>query len=151
MVCFPQKYKSGLLIFYKLVICGSPFYPIFVQNDLTMASNTEKKQPTLAETPKPPYYAVIFSTTRTEGDNGYGEMAEKMAQLAATMPGYLGAESTRNEIGITVSYWKDLESIKNWKYQMEHVEARDLGREVWYQSYRLRIAKVERDYGFEKR
>jgi heme-degrading monooxygenase HmoA len=116
-----------------------------------MASNTENQQPALADTPKPPYYAVIFSTTRTEGDNGYGEMAEKMAQLAATMPGYLGAESARNEIGITVSYWKDLESIKNWKYQMEHVEARDLGREVWYQSYRLRIAKVERDYGFEKR
>lgn len=107
--------------------------------------------PALADTPPPPYYAVIFSTLRTEGDNGYGEMAEKMADLAATMPGYLGAESTRNEIGITVSYWKDLESIKNWKYQAEHVYARDMGREVWYQSYRLRVAKVERDYGFEKR
>lgn len=108
-------------------------------------------QPALADTPEPPYYAVIFSTLRTEGDKGYGEMAEKMAALAATMPGYLGVESTRNEIGITVSYWKDLESIKNWKYNTEHIIARDLGREVWYQSYRLRIARVERDYGFEKR
>ncbi|MCC6462481.1 MAG: antibiotic biosynthesis monooxygenase [Saprospiraceae bacterium] len=107
--------------------------------------------PALADTPPPPYYAVIFSTLRTEGDQGYGEMAEKMAALAATMPGYLGAESARDGVGITVSYWKDLESIKNWKYRVEHVVARDMGREIWYQSYRLRIALVERDYGFEKR
>lgn len=95
-----------------------------------------------------PYYAVIFSTIRTEGDNGYEAMAEKMAQLAATMPGYLGAESARSGIGITVSYWKDLESIRHWKYQSDHVMARDLGREQWYQCYRLRVAKVERAYGF---
>ena len=104
----------------------------------------------IAKTPRPPYYAVIFTTTRTEGDNGYGETAKQMAELAATMPGYLGAESARQDIGITVSYWKDLESIKNWKYQMEHTEARDKGREIWYASYRLRIALVERDYGFER-
>ena len=104
----------------------------------------------IAKTPRPPYYAVIFTTTRTEGDNGYETMAHKMAALAETMPGYLGAESARNDIGITVSYWKDLESIKNWKYQTDHVMARDMGRAVWYASYRLRIALVERDYGFEK-
>ncbi|MBN8682339.1 MAG: antibiotic biosynthesis monooxygenase [Chitinophagales bacterium] len=95
-----------------------------------------------------PYYAVIFSTIRTEGDNGYEAMAEKMANLAATMPGYLGAESARSDIGITVSYWKDLESIRHWKYQSDHVMARDLGREQWYKCYRLRVAKVERAYGF---
>lgn len=115
-----------------------------------MLLKDEKHLSPLADTFETPYYAVIFSTTRTEGDNGYGEMAEKMDQLAATMPGYLGVESTRNEIGITVSYWKDLESIKNWKYNLEHTMARDMGRETWYQSYRLRIAKVEKDYGFEK-
>ncbi len=108
-------------------------------------------QPALADTPEPPYYAVIFSTIRTDGDNGYEAMAEKMAALAATMPGYLGAESARNDIGITVSYWKDLDSIQHWKYQADHVMARDMGREIWYQSYRLRIARVERAYGFEKR
>ena len=107
--------------------------------------------PALADTPEPPYYAVIFSTIRTEGDNGYEAMAEKMAALAATMPGYLGVESARQEIGITVSYWKDLESIRHWKYHADHVMARDLGREKWYQSYRLRITRVERHYGFEKR
>ena len=95
-----------------------------------------------------PYYAVIFSSIRTEGDNGYEAMAEKMANLAATMPGYLGAESARSGIGITVSYWKDLESIRHWKYQSDHVLARDLGREQWYKCYRLRVAKVERAYGF---
>lgn len=104
----------------------------------------------IAKTPRPPYYAVIFTTTRTEGNNGYEEMAEKMSALAATMPGYLGAESARNDIGITVSYWKDLDSIKHWKYQTDHAMARDLGREKWYATYRLRIALVERDYGFER-
>jgi heme-degrading monooxygenase HmoA len=104
----------------------------------------------IAKTPRPPYYAVIFTSTRTEGENNYGKTAQRMAELAATMPGYLGAESARDTVGITVSYWKDLESIKNWKYQMEHAEARDNGREIWYSAYRLRIALVERDYGFER-
>lgn len=104
----------------------------------------------IAKTPRPPYYAVIFTSTRTEGENDYGKTAQRMAELAAIMPGYLGAESARQEVGITVSYWKDLESIKNWKYQIEHTEARDKGREIWYASYRLRIALVERDYGFER-
>ena len=103
----------------------------------------------LADLPELPYYAVIFSSVRTEGDHGYGAMADKMVALAATMPGYLGVESARSEVGITVSYWKDLESIRLWKYQADHVMARDLGREKWYESYRLRIAKVERHYGFE--
>jgi heme-degrading monooxygenase HmoA len=105
----------------------------------------------LAATPTTPYYAVIFSSIRTDGDHAaYAAMAEKMAALAATMPGYLGAESAREALGITVSYWQDLESIRQWKYQTDHVVARDLGRENWYQAYRLRIAKVERDYGFER-
>ena len=69
----------------------------------------------LASTPKPPYYAVIFTSIRTEGDNGYGETATRMAKLAERQPGYLGEDSARSEIGITVSYWADLESIKNWK------------------------------------
>ncbi len=114
------------------------------------ATNANAPLPALADTPEPPYYAVIFSTIRTEGDNGYEDMAEKMAALAATMPGYLGVESARKEIGITVSYWKDPESIRHWKYQADHVMARDKGREKWYRSYRLRVAKVERQYGFEK-
>ena len=104
----------------------------------------------IAKTPRPPYYAVIFTSIRTEGENDYGKTANHMVELAATMPGFLGVESAREDVGITVSYWKDLESIKNWKYQTDHVLARDKGREMWYAAYRLRIALVERDYGFEK-
>ena len=105
--------------------------------------------PILAKTPKPPYYAVIFTTIRTEGDQGYAEMALKMAKLAASMPGYLGADSARDGIGITVSYWQDEESILNWKMQTDHIAARDLGRKEWYLAYELRVARVERAYGFE--
>ncbi|WP_086481944.1 antibiotic biosynthesis monooxygenase family protein [Oceanospirillum sanctuarii] len=101
----------------------------------------------LANTPKPPYYAVIFTSIRTEGDNGYGETANRMAELAEQQPGYLGAESAREEVGITVSYWTDLESIKNWKANTEHLEAQKTGRKLWYESFKVRISKVERDYG----
>ena len=103
-----------------------------------------------AQTPPPPYYAVIFTTARTEGDNGYSEMAQHMEELAKLQPGYLGIESAREETGITVSYWKDLESIRHWKMNMDHVEARKLGKEKWYAEYKLRVCLVERDYGWEK-
>ncbi|WP_421841547.1 antibiotic biosynthesis monooxygenase family protein [Marinobacter algicola] len=101
----------------------------------------------IANTPKPPYYAVIFSSHRTEGDNGYGEMAARMAELAAQQPGYLGMESAREGLGITVSYWESLEAIRNWKQNAEHQEAQRLGHQQWYSSFRVRIAKVEREYG----
>lgn len=101
----------------------------------------------IASTPAPPYYAVIFTTLRTEGDNGYAEMANRMEDLAKTQPGFLGIESARNETGITVSYWKDEASIRNWKMNSEHLFAQKMGREKWYASFMLRVAKVERSYG----
>ncbi len=100
----------------------------------------------IAKTPKPPYYAVIFSSIRTDVDDGYADTAIKMVELAQEQDGFLGVESARNEIGITVSYWRDLESIKQWKEHSEHKLARAKGREVWYTNYKTRIAKVERDY-----
>ena len=99
-----------------------------------------------AITPKPPYYAVIFTSTRTEGDNDYGEMANRMLELAVQQAGFLGVESAREEIGITVSYWSDLKSIKNWKANSEHLEAQKTGRKLWYESFKVRISKVEIDY-----
>ena len=102
----------------------------------------------IAETPAPPYYAVVFTSVRTGVDESYGEMAAAMAGLAARQPGYLGAESAREEVGITVSYWRDLDSIAAWKRVVDHMEAQRLGRERWYSAYRVRIALVERDYGF---
>lgn len=104
----------------------------------------------IANTPEPPYYAVIFTSIRTEGDNGYENMADKMIELAKQQNGYLGVESARNELGITVSYWKDIESIKKWKEHSEHKIARDYGREIWYKSFKTRIALVETDYDFQK-
>lgn len=105
-----------------------------------------------AKLPEPPYYAVIFSTLRTDGDNGYAEMAEAMEILAKEQPGYLGIESAREPggLGITVAYWKDEASIKAWRDNVDHAAARKLGREKWYKCYELRVAKVERTYGFEK-
>lgn len=101
----------------------------------------------IAQTPEPPYYAAIFTSVRTEGDHGYAEMANKMNELAARQPGFLGVESAREELGITVSYWVDLDSIKAWKADLEHSEAQALGHRKWYSSFQVRICKVERDYG----
>lgn len=104
----------------------------------------------IATTPQPPYYAVIFTSTRTELDEGYTEMAERMMELAQQQDGFLGAESARNSLGITVSYWKDLESIKKWKSQSEHQLAQKKGHRLWYSSFKTRIARVERDYEWSK-
>lgn len=104
----------------------------------------------IAKTPKPPYYAVIFSSVRTEEDNGYAAMSDRMVELAKQQDGFIGVESAREELGITVSYWRDLDSIRKWKENAEHTVAREKGRRDWYQSFKTRIAKVERDYEFEK-
>ncbi len=99
-----------------------------------------------AKTPTPPYYAVIFTSKRTEGDQGYGKMSDHIVELAKKQAGFLGFESARNEIGITVSYWKDLESIKAWSENEGHMEAKGLGKSRWYEDYRIRICKVEKEY-----
>lgn len=99
---------------------------------------------------KVPYYAVIFSTITEDNIEGYIATAERMEELAKLQKGYLGIESARNEIGITVSYWQTLEDIVAWKNNVEHTEARNLGREKWYKQYQLRVCKVEREYGFKK-
>lgn len=102
----------------------------------------------IASTPKPPYYAVIFTSIKISEDQGYEKMAEKMWNLTQNQPGFLGAESARNDLGITVSYWMDLESIKNWKQNTEHLVAQKWGKDVWYKNYKVRICLVERDYEF---
>jgi len=103
----------------------------------------------LATTPEPPYYAVIFTSRRTDADTGYAKMADRMVELAQTMPGFLGVESTRGAdgVGITVSYWKSEDDIKHWKQNVEHAHAQGLGKSTWYSDYIVRVAKVERAYG----
>lgn len=103
----------------------------------------------IATTPRPPYYVVIFTSLRTEGDHGYGHMAERMIELAAQQPGFLGVETARTPdgLGITVSYWSSEEAIAAWKAHADHEIAQETGRRVWYSDYYLRVARVERDYG----
>ena len=102
----------------------------------------------IAKTPKPPYYVVIFTSTLTEDVKQYSKTAERMLELASQQEGFLGVESARNELGITVSYWRDLEAIKIWKENSEHLIARKKGKTKWYKTFKTRIAKVERDYEF---
>lgn len=104
----------------------------------------------IARTPAPPYYAVIFTSTLTAAREGYEEMAALMVELAARQPGFLGVETARDGLGITVSYWRDLESIAGWKAQTDHQVAQRRGRTTWYQDFKLRIARVERDYRFQR-
>lgn len=103
--------------------------------------------PDLAETPDPPYTAVIFTSLRTDGDEAeYARTSEAMEQLAAEQPGYLGLESAREQLGITVSYWRTADDARAWKRVAEHRTAQQRGREQWYRAYRIRVATVERDY-----
>ena len=92
---------------------------------------------------KPPYYAVIFTTKASAENEGYEGMAARMLELAQQQDGFIAFESAKQEIGITVSYWRDLESIKQWRNHVEHREAQRLGRELWYDSFELHIARVE--------
>ncbi|MBX2810175.1 MAG: antibiotic biosynthesis monooxygenase [Myxococcales bacterium] len=100
----------------------------------------------IATTPKPPYYAVIFTATQTDDLDGYAKVSERMVLLAKQQIGFLGWESARDEIGISVSYWSDLQAIKAWKQQSEHLEAQATGKARWYRNYTVRIAKVEKAY-----
>jgi heme-degrading monooxygenase HmoA len=102
-----------------------------------------------ATTPKPPYYAVIFTSQRTEGEQGYGGMADRMVELAAAQPGFLGVESARGAdgLGVTVSYWESTQAIVDWKANAEHRIAQETGKTQWYEDYQVRVAKVERAYG----
>jgi heme-degrading monooxygenase HmoA len=97
-----------------------------------------------------PYFAVIFTSTQSATE-GYAEMAQEMADLASTQPGYLGMDSAKNEVGITVSYWESLEAIKSWKLHSEHLLAQKLGKSQWYDWYKIRICKVQHEYEFDSK
>lgn len=101
-----------------------------------------------AKLPSPPYFAVIFSSRRTDGDNGYSQTADRMVALAADQPGFLGVESVRGAdgFGITVSYWESVEAISRWRAHAEHRLAQENGKAAWYEHYEIRIARVERAY-----
>lgn len=98
---------------------------------------------------KPPYYAVIFTSVRTQVDEGYADMADAMMDLAARQPGFLGVEHARETVGITISYWSSLGAIADWKAQADHQLAQKLGKEKWYAQYTIRVCRVERAYDFD--
>lgn len=105
----------------------------------------------ISKTPKAPYYAVIFTSVRTEGDNGYSDLAQRMAELSSQQEGFLGMEHARdNESGITICYWDSLESIAKWRENAEHKLAQQKGYETFYKAFATRICKVERDNLFFK-
>ena len=97
-----------------------------------------------------PYYAVIFTNMRADGDFGYAQMAEKMEAMAKQQPGYLGFESARSGLGIAVSYWESLNAISQWKANLDHQVAQQKGISEWYSWYKVRICRVEREYEFKK-
>ena len=118
-----------------------------------MERRAENNCPTAHKAPAAPYYAVIFSSTLSDNAEGYGAMAARMVELAREQEGFIDVESaarTSEGFGITVSYWRDLESIRRWKNVSEHAAAQRMGRDAFYKNYRLRVARVEREYGFER-
>lgn len=120
-------------------------------NIATTTGPISEEDALIARTPNPPYYAVIFSSVRTDDaatNEDYAKTAGRMVELAAQQEGFLGAESAREDVGVTVSYWRDTKSIKNWKSNCEHLVAQDKGKKQWYSAYKTRVCKVERDYGF---
>jgi heme-degrading monooxygenase HmoA len=104
----------------------------------------------IAKTPEPPYYAVYFISHRRQGDQGYADMAREMVELAARQPGFLGVESLRDPDGwgVTVSYWENEDAIKRWKAHTRHLKAQAEGKKQWYDTFHVRICRVEREYGF---
>jgi heme-degrading monooxygenase HmoA len=106
----------------------------------------------IAQLPDPPYYAVIFIARRTSIDDGYSATATRMEDLAHSQLGFLGIESVEQGDGLelTVSYWRDEQSIFDWKHNLEHLDAQRQGREKWYKTLEIRVARVERAYGFKK-
>jgi heme-degrading monooxygenase HmoA len=124
------------------------------RTDLPAAASPEEFMADLAPAalPAPPYYAVVFTSVRTPGDHGYGARSAEMLRLAAQQPGFLGVDSARGDegLGITVSYWTDEASIAAWRGHAEHAATRARGRDQWYESFAVQVAKVERAYGFER-
>lgn len=104
----------------------------------------------IAKTPDPPYYVVVFTIVLSDTLDGYEEMANRMVELASQQPGFLGMEYGTDTVELTISYWTSLEAIQNWRMHTEHILARETGRKKWFKQFKVRIAKVERDYSFDQ-
>lgn len=108
----------------------------------------------MSEPHLPPYWAVVFTSTRTPNDpEGYAKASARMLELAREQPGFLGVESARGDdgVGITISYWSSLEAVAAWRAHPEHLEVQARGRGQWYADFDLRVARVESARRFEAR
>ncbi|MEU5347294.1 MULTISPECIES: antibiotic biosynthesis monooxygenase [unclassified Streptomyces] len=107
---------------------------------------------------EPPYYAVVFTSVKTEEGGrdgvpgGYGETNERMEELVEKIPGYLGMDyaGSPGGLSITVGYFRDADAVEEWRTNAEHRAAQKRGRAEWYERYTLHVAKVERSHGFER-
>ena len=104
----------------------------------------------IISTPPTPYFAVIFTSILDEHDPEYFRMNDMLRQQAEKLDGFLGEDSARNDYGISISYWKDLDSIQQWRQNADHQWAKQKGRKDFYKEYKIRIARVERKYDFKK-
>ena len=100
----------------------------------------------IAKTPKAPYYAVIFTSILSENNEGYEDMAKEMFDLAAKQEGFLGMESVKDDMGISVSYWDSMENIRKWSRHSDHSKAKEMGKNGFYKEFKTRICKVEMEY-----
>ncbi|MCH7534628.1 MAG: antibiotic biosynthesis monooxygenase [Bacteroidetes bacterium] len=105
----------------------------------------------IINTPSPPYYAIIFTALLNDDLTGYYETSERLMELAKDYEGFYGMEEVADKWEINISYWKDVESIMEWRNNSEHIIAQEKGKKQWYECFKMRIAKVERDYNFEKK
>ncbi|MEU6895032.1 antibiotic biosynthesis monooxygenase [Streptomyces sp. NPDC046557] len=99
---------------------------------------------------EPPYVMAVFTSVRTRDDTGYPETNARMNEIVRANPGLLGYESARTPggLGITVAYFRDHDSLAEWRENLEHQAAMKHGRAHWYESYTLHVATVERSHGF---
>ena len=107
----------------------------------------------ISNTPSPPYVCAVFTSIRTEINEGYEQMNDILFKEINKVSGYLGNETFRDKdgFGVNVSYWKDMKSLKYWRDNELHKKAQALGKSKWYKEYKLRICKVERNYEFNSK
>lgn len=100
--------------------------------------------------PQKNYYAVIFSSTKSDDLEGYKEMDELTMKLAQEQAGFLGYESVNNaNTGIFISYWESMDAINIWRKNSTHLMAKTKA-EQWYKRYLSQICKVEHSHLMEK-
>jgi heme-degrading monooxygenase HmoA len=100
----------------------------------------------------PGTYVVVFTSRLDAGETpaDYAGTSARMFELAARQPGYLGADTAREEAGITVAYFRDEESVRSWREMAEHRVAQERGRDEWYSRYTMHVARIERSYEFDR-